>query len=440
MISNTQPIRIVVGLGDPERERRLLPALAEYDDIRVVERCLSADQLLDAATTGRADVALVAFDLHRLGSGALSDLEATRVPRVLLVRDPTDPRWETQRGVVLPIDADAILVRRAVEAAVRGERFLLNGVAHETLAEPFEEAPTEAAESAELLSIIGICSGPGSPGRTTVAVNLAAALGAVVPTVLVDADLAGPSIAAQLDADPTRNLYMVAHAEPEAAWEWDRAIQSEVQPLDRNRSPHADVLCGVPKPDMRGRITRRFVERLVDSLQRRYRYVILDTGGELIGPEGTVHRAAVGLSQQVLLVCSSDLVGLWRARTTLGLLQTHLQVSLERVALVVNRHDPRFHHGRTEIEWALGASTACVVPYDHLGLERALAAQRPAVLGRGAAGKALLDFAERLHGGKVVLAPEPERADRRKWPRLPSLRPSSRSRRNEAALTSEADG
>jgi MinD-like ATPase involved in chromosome partitioning or flagellar assembly len=438
---NTQPIRIVVGLGDPERERRLLPALAEYEDVRVVERCLSADQLLDAATTGRADVALVAFDLHRLGSGALSDLEATRVPRVLLVRDPNDPRWESQRGVVLPIEADADVVRRAVEAAVRGERFSLNGVTHEVV-EPLEAQPGQAVTDAptQTLSVIGICSGPGSPGRTTVAVNLAAALGAVVPTVLVDADLAGPSIAAQLDADPTRNLYMVAHAEPEAAWEWDRAIQSEVQPLDRNRSPHADVLCGVPKPDMRGRITRRFIERLVDSLQRRYRYVILDTGGELIGPEGTVHRAAVGLSQQVLLVCSSDLVGLWRARTTLGLLQTHLQVSLERVALVVNRHDPRFHHGRTEIEWALGAATACVVPYDHLGLERALAAQRPAVLGRGAAGKALLDFAERLHGGKVVLASGPERADRRRWPRLPSLKPPSRSRRGEPALTSEADG
>jgi hypothetical protein len=111
-----------------------------------------------------------------------------------------------------------------------------------------------------------------------------------------------------------------------------------------------------------------------------------------------------------------------RARTTLGLLQTHLQISPERVALIVNRHDPRFHHGRTEIEWALGVKSACFVPYDHLGIERALAAQRPAVLGRGAAGKALLDLAERIHGGKVMLAPEPERAARRRWPRLPSLR------------------
>jgi len=436
-VTNVAPVRVVVGLGDPERERRLLPALAEFEDVRVVERCLSADQLLAAVSAGRADVALVAFDLHRLGTGALSDLESMRLPRVLLVRDPADPRWEAQRGVVLPDNADANLVRRALDAAIRGERLSLNGAVYEAAHEAPQAEQAEPSELPSTLSIIGLCSGPGSPGRTTVAINLAAALGAVVPTILVDADLAGPSVAAQLDADPTRNLYMVAHAEPEAAWEWDRAIQGEVQPLDRTRSPYADILCGVPKPDMRGRITRRFVERLVQALQRRYRYVILDTGGELVGPEGSVHRAALSLTQQVLLVCSSDLVGLWRARATLGLLQTHLQISPERVALIVNRHDPRFHHGRTEIEWALGAATAAVVPYDHLGMERALAAQRPAILGRGAAGKVLLDLAERIHGGKVVLAPEPERADRRRF-RIP--KPSLRMRRSRPPVTSEAEG
>ncbi|HET6317223.1 MAG TPA: hypothetical protein VFG86_12245 [Chloroflexota bacterium] len=434
-MTNVAPVRVVVGLGDPERERRLLPALAEVDDLRVVERCLSADQLLETVLAGRADVALVAFDLHRLGSAALADLDATRLPRVLLVRDPADPRWETQRSVVLPLEADADLVRRALAAALQGERLTLNGTVREADREKLEqEEHVEPAAEITSLSTIGLCSGPGSPGRTTVAINLAAALGAVVPTVLVDADMVGPSVAAQLDADPTRNLYMVAHAEPDAGWEWDRAIQSEVQPLDRTRSPHADILCGVPKPDMRGRISRRFVERLVQALQRRYRYVILDTGNELVGPEGSVHRAALGLAQQVLLVCSSDLVGLWRARTTLGLLQTHVQIGPERVALIVNRHDPRFHHGRTEIEWALSAATAAIVPYDHLGVERALAAQRPAVLGRGGASKALLDLAERIHGGKVVLAPEPERADRRRLrlPRFGARPPRSQPSTGEA--------
>lgn len=411
-------LRLAVALGDSEREQRLLPVLSAREDLHVVERCLSADQLLEAVAAGGVDVALVAADLHRLGSGPLADLTASRVPMVLLVGDPRDARWQAQPGVLLPLDAEPELVDRGIVAAVRGERLMISDAIGEVATPPpVVEGPPEAQseEHPGPPSLIAIGSGAGSPGRSTTAVNLAAALGAVQPTVVVDLDLAAPSLAAMLDADPTRNLYMVAHAEPEAPWEWDRAVESEVQPIDRSRSPYGYVLCGVPKPDMSGHITARFVERLLICLQRRYRYVVLDTGAELLGSEGAVHRAALGLSQQILLVCSADLVGMMRARTSLGLLESRLHISGSRVALVVNRHDPRFHHGRTEIEWALKASTACLIPYDHLSIERALATQRPAVLlRRGAAGRALLDLAERLHGGKLVLPPEPGAAKDRK--------------------------
>ncbi|MBV9174871.1 MAG: hypothetical protein JOZ81_32815 [Chloroflexi bacterium] len=412
-------VRLAVGIGDPERERLLLPSLAESEHLRIVDRCLSADQLLETVASARADVVLVAYDLHRLTSNLLADLDGTGVPRVFLVQDVEDPKWQVTQGVVLPVDADVELVRQGIDAALNGERFDLGRRDGHVKTDEADAHVAQESAPGEL-SLIAIASGPGSPGRTTIALNLATALGAVQPTVLVDADMAGPSIGAQLDADPTRNLYMVAHAEPDAPWEWDRSIQAEVQPLERSRTPYADVLCGVPKPDMRSRITRRFLERLVDALRRRYRYVIMDTGSELLGAEGAVHRAAIGLSQQVLLVCSSDLVGLWRARTTLGLMQTHLQIGTDRVALIVNRHDPRFHHSRAEIEWALGAQSACVVPYDNVAAQRALASQKPLVLGRGPAARALLDLTERLHGGKLVLPPE-QRRQRRGLPRLPSL-------------------
>jgi MinD-like ATPase involved in chromosome partitioning or flagellar assembly len=417
-------LRLAVALGDPEREQRLLPGLGASDEVRVAERCLSADQLLDAVSDGRVDVALVAADLHRLGSGALADLTASRLPMVLLVADPREARWQAQPGVILALDAGAELVERGIVAAIHGERLPGFEAAPppQPIAEPLFEPQVEAGTGTGPPSVIAIGSGAGSPGRSTTAVNLATALGAVQPSIVVDVDLAAPSVAAMLDADPTRNVYMVAHAEPDSPWEWDRAIESEVQPIDRHRSPYGAVLCGVPKPDMRGRITARFVEGLLHALQRRYRYVVLDTGAEWLGSEGAVHRAALGLSQQVLLVCSADLVGMVRARTGLSMLESHLHISPSRVALVVNRHDPRFHHGRTEIEWALKASTACLVPYDHLNIERALATQRPAVLQRrGAAGRALLDLAERLHGGRLVLPPEPQAASRRASWRLPAV-------------------
>jgi MinD-like ATPase involved in chromosome partitioning or flagellar assembly len=235
--------------------------------------------------------------------------------------------------------------------------------------------------------------------------------------VLVDCDVASAGIAAHLDADPTRNLYMLAHSEPTTPGEWARALEQEVQPFAA-RSPHGVVLCGVPKGEMRAAITGRFVEHLVVALRSHYRYVILDIGAELLGPEGAAHRAALHLAQQVLLVAAGDLVGLWQARAALARCQTYLQVDRDRLALVINRHDRRYHHGRAEIEWALGVPSAAVLPWDHAGAQQALAAQRPIVLnGPSRLGRGLLELANRVHGGKVVLPPEPTRTTRLRWPR-----------------------
>ncbi len=270
------------------------------------------------------------------------------------------------------------------------------------------------------LGTIAVTGGRGSPGCTTVAINLAAALGAVSPTVCVDASHA-PSVAAYLDADPTRNLYMLAHAHPSAPREWDRALEQELQPLDR-RSPQGLVLAGVPKPEMWGGITGDFIARLLAELRRRYRYVVVDVGSRPADSAPGVWGAALKGADQTLFVVAADLVGVWRARTALEHLLgrerpfDHSGSTSGPVALVVNRHDRRHHHGRGEIEWALGLSATAMVPYDHGGTERAIAAQRPAVLdARSRAGQALLDLARRIDGGQLVLPPEPEAGRRSGW-------------------------
>ena len=79
--------RLVIGLGDPDRERTLLPALRALGDFVVVERCLAADQLLACLRERLADAAVLAFDLHRLSQAVIADLRQTRVPVVTLAPD-----------------------------------------------------------------------------------------------------------------------------------------------------------------------------------------------------------------------------------------------------------------------------------------------------------------------------------------------------------------
>lgn len=416
--SSVPAIRLAVGLGDPEHERDLIPTLVESGELVVVQRCLSADQVLECVRREQIDAVVVAEGLHRLTGGLLADLARSRMPLVLLATNPDEPRWRGGTGLILSLGDDPSAVHQAILAAIRGERLVAPSPAGPSVEAPGSGDP---AAPSPPLAVVAVASGPGSPGRTTVALNLAAALGIVAPTVLVDADLSGPSVAAHIDADPTRNLYMLAHAEPETDAEWSHAIQQEIQSLG-GQSAHGAVLCGVPKLELRVGITVRFLERLIQELRPRYRYVILDIGAELLSREAAPHRAALQTADVILLVGSADMVGLWHARTGLALLQSSLGIDADRVALVVNRHSGRLHHSRTEIEWALGLAIAATIPNDHEAVQNSLATQRPLILaGRGSAARSLVDLAERMHGGEVRLPPERVRGGRldflrRAWP------------------------
>ncbi len=433
------PLRLVAALGDPERESELLPSISECGEFDIVERCLGADQLLATLVGGRVDVALFAGDLHRLNEAALASLAGSGVPLVVLARQPADERWQELPALALPAVADAGAVREAllVAAAGRGSHAVARTPRAKDTAKPRQGRPVATPSVSTLIALAG---GHGSPGRTTVAVNLAIALGAVAPTALVDADLAAPSVAAYLDADPTRNLYMLAHAEPSTPQAWEKAIAQECQPLG-HRSPYGVVLCGLPRPQARASLSPRLGEHLLAALGERYRYVVVDLGADLLGPESQLTRAVLGRAGKVLLVAAADLVGLWRTRLTLALLEGELGIAHERVALVVNRHDRRYHHGRQEIEWALGIPVAAVIPHDHTAAQRALAEQRPLVLGgRGKAARALLDLSERLHGADLALPTEEKQLGRGWLGRLlPSSRPTPSAKKAKEGMASDGN-
>jgi Flp pilus assembly CpaE family ATPase len=473
-----EPLRLVVGLGNPERERCLLMPLLAGGEFALIARCLGAEQLLDVVRTEVADALLVAFDLHQLTSTTLAELAQQKTPLVVLV--PLGEEAQYAGVATVPLDADAAVVRQVllevVMARRRGAPWDVSRsrqptpedaapragssperIARATPSRPLDPGtvsgdaaererlstsePADREEPAGQGVVLAVTSGLGSPGRTTVALGLAVTLGAVARTVLVEADLAGPSLAAYLDLDPTRNVALLAHAEPASSHEWTQALAEELQPLDV-RSPNGWVLAGVPKPEMRSLVSERFFEELVTRLRRRYDFVILDAGVDHLSSESSLHRRAVALADHVLLVAAADLVGLYRARGTLQHLSFRLGVPRERVALVVNRHDWRYHQGRTELGWALGVGIAAVIPFDQRGVQRALSRQRPLVLDRrSAAGRALRELADRVYGGRIRLPPEPARPRRLVWLPMPlPTRLPWRGRRAAAARPSAESG
>ncbi len=257
-------------------------------------------------------------------------------------------------------------------------------------------------------------------------------------TVLVDLDSTAPSQAMLLDSDPTRNIYMLAHAAPETVREWDHRLEQELQPIS-HRSRYARVLCGVPKPEMRSTVTPRFVDELLGQLQQRYRYVVLDLSGDALETASTLGQLALRTAGQLFLVSSPDVLGLWRTRMAIN----RIESARDRIAVVINGWDKRYHHSPQEIAWNLGVPLAAVIPYDRPAMERALAKQCPAVLDRKSrAGRRLLDLAARFHGDRLFVPPDeaaPRRLATGAWKsRLPRLRPFA-ARRARASHAEPAE-
>ena len=404
-------LRLALGLGDQDLEQRLRPALERTEDLQIVAQCLAADQLIPLVTAGTVDALVLAWSLHRLTDAVLDQLERPGLIIILLVPDPDEDRWLRRHGPVLPISSDAEAVHHAVLSARPGVRRMPRPVAHPepVTLKPVDRMPAKSG------GVVAVTGGAGSPGRTTLAISIAAALGAAAPTALVELDLCAPALAAFLDLDPSRNICTLAHAVRDDPRAWAAALADELQPLVSG-TPNAVALCGPPKREMRASIGPALVERLVDELAQRYQWVILDVGPKLLGVEVTAasHRAALARAQDVLLVSASDFVGLWHTRTQLDQLERMLGIERQKIRLILNRHDQRFHHSRQEVEWHLAAPVVSVIPLDHSATQRAISDQHPLVLDASSrAGRALLRLAESLNQGKLYV-PQPGSVVRRK--------------------------
>ncbi len=169
-------------------EVRIVHDLAHYPGggVRVVRRCADLAETLAVASSGIGDVVLVDLDLRGLGREHLADL-LHNCAVVGLHRQENVAATGLGLSRLVPVDADISDVVEALRGALddraeHGGGFL-----------PEAPEPEEASRSGRMIAVWGPV---GAPGRSTVAVNLAAeAAAAGTPTVLVDADTYGPCLA-----------------------------------------------------------------------------------------------------------------------------------------------------------------------------------------------------------------------------------------------------
>lgn len=298
---------------------------------RVVRRCADLAETLAVTAAGIGDVVLIDVTVRGLGRDVLSAL--MRDAAVVGLR-PEEAAEQTTLGLrhVVPSHASVEEIVSAVESAVRGDQ---EG------SEVWEQeaVPDPAAGAGRMIAVWGPT---GAPGRSTIAVNLAAeAAASGRETVLVDADTYGPAqsqILGVLDEAPGLVAAARAHDRDSLDAETMEALLPQVQPGLR-------LLSGIGVPGRWAELRRTTLEGVWGALARRGELVIADVSAvleedeELSYDTAAPQRNAAALSaleaaDAVIAVVTADPVSITR------LLRDHTrleELGVQELHVVVNR-------------------------------------------------------------------------------------------------------
>ena len=275
---------------EPEFVRLLESAL----DIELVRRCADLAELLSVGAAGVARVAVVSPDLRGLDRDALRQLAGHGV-RVAGLVGPDDDEGERrlrQLGVATilgpkgdPYEVAAALTSLAgattsVGASLSSTGSLVNGreggVGATPAAPGWAGIQLDDGEHGDGRSQLTVVWGPtGAPGRTTVAVTLAAHLAAAgMATMLVDLDTWGASVAQVLGlVDEAPGVAAAARASEQGTLDVPGLAR-----LSPEVVPGLRVLTGLPKADRWPELRVAAIEDVLRLSRGVVDHVVVDAG------------------------------------------------------------------------------------------------------------------------------------------------------------------
>jgi len=385
---------VLVVAGGAAWESTALELLNERQGIVVLKRCVDVDDLLASASAGQADVAVLGVDSHGLDQAAVDLLRKHSVRPVAIVADGAGldaARLRATRIGIRSMSAEAALATLP-DAVLAGEADTDTVAGQET----DDGAEPPSGPSGRALVVWGPA---GAPGRTTLAVAMAAELARRgCRTTLVDADPYGGAVAQQLGIlDEVSGVLAAARVTAAGA------LPERFGSVQRTVGPHLGVVTGLPRPDRWVEVRSGVVEHLVE-VGRDHGHVVVDTGFSLeqdpasdFGSRPGRNQMTLGsieVADEVVVVGSADPVGL--SRLARGLVELRDLTSGAPVRVVVNRMRPTLGWSEKDIAGMVEGFTRLTglhfLPEDRAAVDRALVAGRTvvesgdSVLGRAVGG------------------------------------------------------
>lgn len=335
----------------------------------VVARCDNAAELASVLATSQAEIALVAAEPRYLTDRVIAEADAAGVRVVALAGGEGGSRLAAALGLLEVVQIDAAWGQ--LEAVMRGEGVTI--------------VPSRTRSG--LGEVIAVWGPAGAPGRTTLAINVAAELAAAGHTVaLADVDTHSGSIAPTLglldEAPGFAAACRLAGAESLTLEQLERIGQ-------RYLSAHGSfwVLTGIGRPSRWPELSSARVVTTLRECRRWVDYTVVDTGFSLENDEeissdlaaprrNAATVAALREADQVIAVGAADPVGLSRfLRAHVDLMET---IETDRVAVVMNKvragaigPNPGAQVAHS-LERFGGITDPVLVPHDQAALDSAL--------------------------------------------------------------------
>lgn len=319
------------------------------------------------------------------------------VPDVLVVDVRRDRRLP---GALADIRHFHPLAGIVIVAPTLEPAFLLEALhagANEVVAEPLTAdtlrravmAVAERQPNGNGNQVFAFIGAKGGVGKTTLAVNVATALGPVAApgrVLLIDAHAAGGDAAVFFGAHPA---YSIEHAFNNTARLDDSMLHDLVTPV----APNVDLLAGCDQavaPD----VDPAKLRDVIDLASRRYRYTIVDLPRGDAGVLEALQRV-----NGIVVVVTQELGAVRSGARLVRLLRD--TYGHDKVHVVLNRLDANSDIGPGDVARAINAPVEFAFPSDYRAAVRALEAARPLALdGHRGLPEAFHRFARQLSGAQ----------------------------------------
>ena len=325
-VTNIASIRLLVAEDVPQVSQHVRNLLSMQSQVMLLEVLTDGSKVVEAVRQLRPDVVMV--DLLLQGkvkgpqlienlreSGLGLPVVVLTVPQHPLVRDPN-------RGV------DAVLT-------LPFSGFELANI----LAHVMTDRQSQAAGACRVISAF---SPKGGVGKTTIAFNLAVALGQLgVSTALIDGSLQYADL---------RVLLKVPDDAPSILdLPTDRVQESDVRDVMWHGQAGIDILLAPPRVEMAEMITARDVEKTISMLRRLYKAVVIDTPTSL----SEVTLGFLDASDLILSIVTYDSTTI---HNTIAVAEVFASIgyTTDKVHYLVNRADSSGGISRDELALALG--------------------------------------------------------------------------------------